>query len=230
VFTLSFSFFGTPVGNVEWWKFAAKGYVSTDKNDPLSEIHIFPLTVGQVYGLNKGRPLETGEISFYFGVEGNQTFRKSRLNGSFYYTTMLPNIIDLTFRNPNRLRLFPVIKLGAEYWDEMNDRNNPEQLQKGGKIGGELYYYIPIMGKYSLLVEGNFGFTFGKEFKEKNKVNDFISQFNLTLGYEIPGADLKVLATYSFGQNDINFVEDTRLLLGLAIDLFNSVNSSGNKQ
>jgi hypothetical protein len=224
IFLLDFSFLGTPLENIEWWKFATKGCISTDKNDPISEIQIFPLTVGQVYGLQKGKPFETGEIRFYFGVEGNQTFKKSRLNGSFYYTTMLPNIIDLTFGSKDRLRLFPVVKIGAEYWDEIKDEIDNNELKRGGKIGGEIYYYIPIMKKYSLLVEGNFGFTFGKEFKEKNNVNGFISKFDFTLGYEIPGADLKVLVTYSFGQNDINFIEDTRLLLGLAIDLFSSIN------
>ncbi len=226
VFALSFSYFGTPVESVEWWRFAAKGYVSTDKNDPISEIHLFPFTVGQVFGLEKGKPFETGEIRGYFGIEGNQTFRKSRLNASFYYTTLLPNFIDLTFGSSNRLRLNPVLKFGAEYWDEINDNTKPDALQKGGKIGAEIYYYIPVMENYSLLVEGNFGYTLGKKFKEKNNVNDFISHFNVTLGYEVPGSDMKVLATYTFGQNDINFTEDTRLLLGLAINLFKSVNGT----
>ncbi|MFA5804458.1 MAG: hypothetical protein WC879_07420 [Melioribacteraceae bacterium] len=223
VFALSFSYYGTPVESVAWWRFAAKGYVSSDKNDPISEIHLFPLTVGHVFGLENGKPFETGEVRGYFGIEGNQTFRKSRLNASFYYTTLLPNFIDLTFGSPNRLRLNPVIKFGAEYWDEINDNTKPDALQKGGKIGVEIYYYIPVMENYSLLVEGNFGYTLGKKFKEKNNVNDFISHFNVTLGYEVPGSDMKVLATYSFGQNDINFTEDTRLLLGLAINLFKSV-------
>ncbi|GEM_PF-2691093 len=223
VFALSFSYYGTPVESVAWWRFAAKGYVSSDKNDPISEIHLFPLTVGQVFGLEKEKPFETGEIRGYFGIEGNQTFRKSRLNASIYYTTLLPNFIDLTFGCSDRLRLNPVFKFGAEYWDEINDNTKPDALQKGGKIGAEIYYYIPVMENYSLLVEGNFGYTFGKKFKEKNNVNDFISRFNVTLGYEVPGSDMKVLATYSFGQNDINFAEDTRLLLGLAINIFKSV-------
>ncbi|MHB9041759.1 MAG: hypothetical protein ACYC4T_13990, partial [Melioribacteraceae bacterium] len=87
-FIFNFSYFGTPASSVPWWVFATKGYLSTNKNDPLSEIHIFPLTIGQIFGLDKGKPFETGEIRCFIGIEGNQTFRKSRLNGSFYYTTM----------------------------------------------------------------------------------------------------------------------------------------------
>ena len=222
-FAVSFSFFGAPLDEVPWWTFAVKGNVSTDRHDPVSELRLFPITVGQVFGLEKGRPLETGEVRFFVGIEGEQSFKKKRLNGSLYYTTLLPNLADLTFGRANRLRLFPVVKLGVEYWDELNDAGLPGPLEKGGKFGGELYYYIPVMDHYSLLVEGNFGFPFGGGFKRKYNVNDFISRFDVTLGYEVNGADLKVLAKYSFGQNDISFVEDTRILLGVAVDFFNLV-------
>jgi len=222
-FALSFSFFGVPLDEVPWWTFAVKGNVSTNKHDPVSELRLFPITVGQMFGLEKGKPLQTGEVRFLVGIEGEQSFKKKRLNGSLYYTTLLPNLVDLTFGKANRLRLFPVIKLGVEYWDELNDADLPGPLEKGGKFGGELYYYVPVIDHYSLLIEGNFGFPFGGGFKKKYNVDDFISRFDVTLGYEVNGADLKVLAKYSFGQNDISFVEDTRILIGVAVDFFNLV-------
>jgi hypothetical protein len=156
-------------------------------------------------------------------VEGDQPLKRTRINGSLTYTTMLPNLIDLTFGSQKRLRLKPVVKLSVEYWDEINDYAVPDKLLKGGRIGGEIYYFVPVMERYSLLVEGNVGFILGDQFKKKHGAEDVVSRFDISLGYEVPDADLKILAKYSFGQNDISFMRDDRLLLGLAIDLFRMV-------
>lgn len=217
-FVLTYSYFGTPLENLSWWAFAAKGYLSTNKQDPLTEIKIYPITIGHVYGLDAGQPLKTGEVRIWLGLDGNQSLRRSRLNASFYCTTLFPNFVNLSYGN-DRLRLKPVVKLGIEVWDELEDGGIPGDRMTGGKIGGELYYYVPIMKNYSLLIEGEFGYLFGADLKQKYGTPDFINRFDATLGYELPNADLKVIAKYSFGQNDINFERDDKLLLGLAIDI-----------
>jgi len=222
-FVLTFSYFGVPVQSAPWWSVAAKGQLSTNKQDPLSKLAFFPLTVGRWFGLDEGGMFSTGELRAWIGLEGDQPLNKTRINGSFTYTTILPNIIDLTFGDQRRLRLKPVIKVSAEYWNEINDDRVPDNLQKGGRIGCELYYFIPVMERYSFLIEGNVGFILGDTFKKKHNADDVVSRFDVTLGYEVAGADLKVLAKYSFGQNDINFQRDDRLLLGLAIDLFKTI-------
>jgi hypothetical protein len=224
-FILSFSYFGIPVQSTPWWSVAAKGQISSNKNDPLSKIGFFPLTVGQTFGFEEAKPFTTGEIRAWFGVEGDQPLKRTRINGSLTYTTMLPNLIDLTFGSQKRLRLKPVVKLSVEYWDEINDNVLPDKLLKGGKAGGEIYYFIPVMERYSLLVEGNVGFILGDQFKKKHGAEDVVSRFDISLGYEMPDADLKILAKYSFGQNDISFMKDDRLLLGFAVDLFKMVSS-----
>jgi hypothetical protein len=45
----------------------------------------------------------------------------------------------------------------------------------------------------------------------------------ISLGYEIPGSDMKALVTYSTGENDINLINDNRIILGVAIDFLQSV-------
>ncbi len=220
-YIVDFSFFGGTFEKLPWWRFAAKGSINSNKQDPLSEIRVYPFSVGEVFGLEHGRPFETGEVRMHLGIEGTQTFKYHRLNGSIYYTTLIPNLVDLTYGYQNRLRLLPVVKFGVEYWDELKDDANGGTLKKGGFFGGEIYYYIPVLDHYSLLLEGKWGIPLGGEFKSKNSVNDFIGQFDVTLGYELSDSDVKILAKYSFGQNNVNFVEDTRVLLGLAMNFLN---------
>lgn len=214
IFSATFRYYDRPFSSMPWWMVHARGYLSTDSNDSLSEVSIYPLTVSRLRGLDGPWPTE---LRGSLGIEGDQRFRRSRLNANGYLSTLTPNLIDLTGGVP-RLRLKPVIRVGFEYWHEFDDHGHPLGNKKGGKIGGELYYVIPVLKNYMLLIEGEVGAPLGAGFKQKYRTGDLIKRFDMTLGYNIPGGGLQIMAKYSFGKTDVLFREDSKLFIGILLD------------
>jgi len=94
-------------GNV----FFAKGTISTDKGEPLSNLLIYPITISKHFEMPAlGYP---SNIVGKIGVEGNQDFSTSIINFNLYSESIIPNIVDLAY-GENRLRLKPILKIGAK--------------------------------------------------------------------------------------------------------------------
>jgi hypothetical protein len=192
-------------GNV----FYAKGTLSTDKEDPLTSVLIYPVTCSQFFKMPAfGYPSNVvGQI----GLEGSQDFSASRINLNVYSESIIPNIIDLTF-GENRLRLKPILKIGAKGLFELKTAA-PAGKTNHAEIFSELYYYVPVMKNYCLIVEGNACWL-------NDGTNRVRNSFSFTMGVEIPGTSLKTMAKYSVGENDVNLSYDSNLVLGLVMDIF----------
>ncbi|GAH40111.1 unnamed protein product, partial [marine sediment metagenome] len=160
-YTLSFAYFHTVKSNfLDWNTILVKGQVGTDKNDPLNRLYIYPINLN-LYSSSK----ILSQIFAQVGVESNQQFTNGRLSANLYWQGIIPNFIDLT-EQKNRLRLKPVLKFGIKGFKEFdNTRGGPNELS--GEAYAEIYYYIPILDYYSLLLEGNAFYVFSEKITPK---------------------------------------------------------------
>lgn len=207
VYHLSFNYHA-PLPLWRRLNWAITGRLSTDKRDPLNRIALFPLNFNR-FAFNETLPYEYGA---QIGIESNQDFTFQRINFTGYFQSLIPNFIDLSY-GENRLRLRPVVKFGLKGLLEYEERAGREK-NKDIQIFSEIYYFIPILDIYSLLVEGT---VFSNPTADDSEIH---YQFDFTLGANVPGTGFKVMAKYQTGQNDINRIEDSQLLLGLLIDIF----------
>lgn len=208
------------------WTFSASGYLSTDRDDPHSELNIYPITIGHIFNLEDAKPFKTFELRSGLGIEGDQAFDRARLNGNMYVSTLFPNLVNLTNGN-NRLRLKPVIGAGIELWQELDDNKAIGKNRSGGKVSSEVYYFIPVLDRYSFLIDGEISVPFNGKLKKKYNMDDVFPRFDITFGYDMPGDKLKVMAKYSLGQADVRFTEDSKLFLGLVMDIFQVAGGTG---
>lgn len=197
---------------LKWNTVAVKGQISTDSDDPLSRFHIYPVNVN-LYSSRRIPMNIVGQL----GLEGNQKFTNGRFNANLYWQGITPNLIDLT-QGKHRLRLKPVLKLGVKGFQEFDNNRDESSNELSGEAYAELYYYIPILEYYSLLLEANVFYVFSNEIMPEREIR---WNYDATLGIKIPGTDFKIIAKYSFGENDMNFVKDDKLLLGFAMDILN---------
>lgn len=218
-FVVTFQFYKVPFTSMPWWTMYGSGYLSTESETPHTKLELYPLSAGMLRGVETGEPFRTFELRASAGIKGVQTLATSRANEGLYLTVLVPNVLDLT-GGEARLRLKPIISLSAEMWQELDDGGVPGDLENGGKAGIDLYYYVPILDKYSALVEGQLSAPFG-DIKEKYQTHDTLYRFDVTLGYQLPLESTKLVAKYSLGANDITFTYDSMFLIGLAADIFN---------
>jgi len=215
-YNLSFEYYDRPWSSAPWWAIHATGLISTESDNPYSRLDIYPVAVGSRSGLANGSPFRTHELMASLGVQGDQSWRYQRAALDLNYSTLTPNLVNLT-GGAHRLRLKPVITLGVQLWHEFNE-DEAVGNDAGGRVGGELYYYIPVMSRYSILLVGEFGLPFGK-IKDKLDAPDSYGKLDITFGLEVI-EDLKLIAKYTVGQNDLTFTDDNQLLLGLTADMF----------
>lgn len=193
----------------KYFSYSATGRFSTNKDDPLNKFSFYPVS-GNYLSFNRTLPLE---ISFMLGVEGNQNFTKQSGSGIVSMQAIIPNLIDFT-GGANRLRLKPILKLGLKGLLEY--RNQNLEKENASQLFSEFYYYIPVYDVYSILIQGN---AF-KNFSGRNSGSKWLYQYNLTLGLEVPTVGFKLIAQYTQGSNDINYLYDSQLILGLMMDIF----------
>lgn len=197
------------IKRINWNTFAIKDRVSTQKTNPLNLFYIYPININ-LY-TNARNPMQ---VVVQSGIEGNQQFTNGRVSANLYWQGIIFNFIDLTDKH-RRLRLKPVVKLGIKAFKEFDNTRN-ESNKWSGELYSEFYYFIPILENYSLLLEGNVFYEFGEiASNQKLRLN-----YDATFGVKIPKTGFKVIAKYSAGENDVNFVRDDRLILGLIMDLF----------
>jgi hypothetical protein len=179
----------------------------------LNEFALYPIYLNKIFFPEKAVPAY--EISLLAGMESNQKFTMQRMAVAGCVQSLIPNLIDFT-GGANRLRLKPVIKIGLKGLFEYQDKRLNQSKDNDGQAFAELYYYIPVFKTYCVLIEGN---AFNV-FTGKNSGLGWKYKYNLTFGVEIQGTELKVIAKYSQGENDVNFIYDSQLLLGLMLDFF----------
>jgi len=196
---------------LDWNTVAVKGRISSDSESPLSRLQIYPINVN-FYSTLRPPMQVVGQAGF----EGNQKFTNGRISADFYLQGIIPNFVNWT-RGENRLRLKPVLKIGVKGFQEFDNTRDESENQLSGETYAEFYYYVPILEHYSLLLEANAFYVFSDEVAPDQKIR---WNYDATLGIKIPGTDFKVIAKYSFGENDVNFVRDDELLLGFVVDVF----------
>lgn len=192
--------------------FYTEGLLSTNSSDSLNYLMVYPLNYNF---LNKGNEL-VGQL----GVEGDQTFSNYRVTGNFYWNGLIPNVVDLTF-GENRLRLKPVMKLGVKFYKEFGNSRVPmyNENEFSNQIFGELFYHIPVMKIYSIILEGKAFYDFSSSINPDRNIN---YNFSATVGIDIPKTDFKTIFKYTKGNNMVSSQSDDYLMLGLLVDLFKS--------
>jgi hypothetical protein len=212
-YSMKFNYHSIYSSKAKWISWQAHGRISTKDNDPLNEFALYPIYLNQIFFPEKILPAY--ELSLLAGLESNQKFTMQRIIVTGSIQSIIPNLIDFT-GGANRLRLKPVVKIGAKGLFEYQDKRLDQSKDNDGEVIAELYYYIPVYKTYCVLIEGN---AFNV-FTGNNSGFGWKYKYDLTFGVEIPGTELKVIAKYSQGENDVNFIYDSQLLLGLMLDFF----------
>lgn len=190
--------------------FYGEGLLTTDSDDTLNYVSLYPIS----YNFSKSK----SEIIAQLGFEGNQTFKNYRVAGNIYWQGLLENLVDLTF-GEDRLRLKPVIKIGAKFYREI-ENNRPVEFEDNefsNQVFGQLYYYIPIKKQYSLILDGNAFYDFNTSVNPDEEVK---YNYTVTLGIEIPKTHLKTILKIVGGENGITYQKDQLLMIGFMADLF----------
>ncbi len=190
----------------------AKGRVSTNAKDSLNFIYFYPLNVPLLRSRDRAHQL-TGQA----GIEGNQKFSTGRFTANFFYEGIIPNFINLSYGH-NRLRLKPVLKAGVKFYTEFeNNRGVMGSNEDSNQLFGELYYFIPVLKNYSLIVNVGAFYDFDSDV---NPSDDISFNYDIALGVDIPNTEFKTIFKYSNGENDVNYMDGEILQLGLIMNIF----------
>lgn len=188
--------------------FFSEGRVSTIPADTLNYLKIYPLNMN-IYTDD----LLRHHAVLRSGIEADQLFSTVRVNLGLSVESIIPNLIDLSYGH-NRLRLKPVVSAGVSFYNELRV---PDEREKQSEFlfHGEIYYYIPIMQAYYLLLHGRTFYDTGRD-----AADAWNYQASVALGLEMKFAPATLIAKYVFGVNEITFERDDQLLIGFAMDLF----------
>lgn len=184
------------------------GILTSKANDAVSHIRLSPI----VYPLMKDN-----NVFIKAGYELNQSGTEQRALGSLLYQGLLPNAVDLT-EGSNRLRVKPLAKCGVNLLYYTRSIDSLLAKNPLAEAFLSLYYYIPVLEKYSITLQGTMFARSDKDFNFLRKNASW--SWDITLGYDVPGLGTKVMAKYSCGNNDITFRKDDKILLGLLVDFF----------
>lgn len=211
-FALSFDYlFSKPYGkNKNGLFFFSEGRLSTNKFDSLNFFRILPINANIWSQKNA-----LYHFAANAGLEANQQLSMVRVLAGVKFEGIIPNLIDLTY-GYDRLRLKPVITAGINYYNEVRVPEG-QNKQNAFLLSGEIYYYVPVMDSYYLLVQGKTFYDTGK--KQADAWNYNVS---LALGLEFPSAPATILAKYVFGANEVTYERNDQLLIGFAMNLFSS--------
>ena len=148
------------------------------------------------------------------GNESDQSFINKRVVVDASINMIVPNLVNLTTAQSNRLRLKPVITAGLKgYYDYSNDITS---FTSGlAHIDGS--YYIPVFNNYAIILEATSFYDFSKE---RNPLKKIQGNYSITLGAEIPKTGFKAMFKYTDGKTDINFKQGSIISIGLLMDFF----------
>jgi hypothetical protein len=191
-----------------YWNFDAR--VSTDFSDPLNYINFYPVNI--LFENFHGKLPYQWKIKA--GNESSQDFQNKRvaLDGEFNF--IIPNLVNLTTAQSNRLRLKPVISAGVKGY---YDYSNGIDAFASGQAYLTGHYYIPVFTNYAIIVDGGGFYDFSDE---RNPGKSIFGNYSITLGAEIPKTGFKAMFKYVNGRTDINFKQSSIISLGLLMDFF----------
>ena len=191
-----------------YWNFDAR--VSTDFSDPLNYINFYPVNI--LFENFHGKVPYQWKIKA--GNESSQNFQNKRvaLDGEFNF--IIPNLINLTTAQSNRLRLKPVISAGVKGY---YDYSNGIDAFASGQAYLTGHYYIPVFTNYAIIIDGGGFYDFSDE---RNPGREIFGNYSITLGAEIPRTGFKAMFKYVNGRTDINFKQGSIISLGLLMDFF----------
>jgi hypothetical protein len=187
-----------------------KGRWSTDRNDKLNYVQFYPLTI--LF------PQTSWRVAASTGVEtGYQGFGKlgrGTLKGEVQFR--LPfNPVDLTLGMP-RWRINPVVNLAVQGNVAWANVKPPDSLKNSLDASVEVRYDMPVARSYYLQTKAKgYYSTVTKQFQY---------QYEFSLGYIAEG-NVRIMAYYKQGFQEVSYQFDRQLLLGFAFDMLNqSVN------
>lgn len=183
-----------------------KGRWSTDNQDVMNYTKFYPATI-----LFNG---SSSRFSLMAGVEtGYLGFRKQgrgAVKGEFQFR--LPfNPIDFTLGTP-RWRINPVMVLSGQWNTGWSDVKVPDSLKSSFDVRAAIRYDIPVGKNYYLQtsVIGNYSTVTEKL--------DY--SYEISLGY-IANGEVRIMALYKQGYQEVTYQYDRKLLLGFAFDILN---------
>jgi len=185
---------------------AIKGRWSTDRDDKLNYIQLYPLTAL----VN----LAVGRLAFLSGVEtGYRGFaREGRGNVKAVMQIRVPyNPIDLTLGSP-RGRLNPVLTvgfLGNLGWSDIQVSN---EKKRSAEAFLTVRYDIPVADTYYLQSEVTGEYS--------SETHELQYRYDISLGY-IADGNIRIMAQFKQGHQVVSHVFDKQLLLGFALDVLN---------
>jgi hypothetical protein len=202
---LNFSFFTELIPGIPA---QISGILSNKVSDVANRISIAPVIV---------RPWSSQDIYGLIRYETNQQASERRIAGTVYYQGLIGNFVNLS-EGFHRLRLKPFISTGVQVLYYFTAQDSLIVKQPLYEPFANIYYYIPIHERFSLLFEGSI-------FWRSDKNANFIAsnaqyQMDITLGYEIPGAGTKIMTKYSYGVQNVSFQRDDKVIVGLLVDFF----------
>jgi hypothetical protein len=197
-FDLSFELFNNAISEIS-------GLISDKKNNPSSLLRLAPIVFDSL--------LYNFQSKLFY--ESTQSSESQRVGTTISKTILINNFVDLR-KGYNRLRLKPILSFGVNFvyytktkQIEFDDPFNYELFMN-------VYYYIPILDKYSAIIDG--GFVLKRNKEGKHTLEDADHKISLSLGYETT-KETKVLLKYVSGFNGISFVKDERMLFAFIFDL-----------
>lgn len=178
----------------------AKGRMSTNSGNPLNYSEFY---------LSYRRP--GADLFVEAGRIGRQDFSTNSLRLNLGLETLLPNLVDLTGGSP-RLRLKPYLKAGLAFQKNFGTDNAFGNDELNLMVTAEGYYYIPLGEQFFtvVMVDGNYSDAFRND--------KFRFAYDLSIGYQTPLNDLKLLFQVQSGENEVNRSASTRYLVGLLMN------------
>jgi len=182
------------------------GRWSTDREDRMNHVQLYPLTTMFNYGF--------GRLAFLSGVEtGYRGFSKE---GRGTFKTVLQvrvpyNPIDLTL-GTSRARLNPVLTVDLRGNLGWGDTKVSKDRQSSVEASATVRYDIPVGKNYYLQSEGTGEYS--------SETHELQYRYDVSLGYIADGS-IRIMAQYKQGHQEVTHMFDKKLLLGFAMDVLN---------
>ena len=180
--------------------------LSTNFGDSLNYVNFSPLNV------RKAWKNYTRELNLKLSNQSDQTFTTKSAAMTFSFRAIVPNFVNLTTATDNRLRLKPIIDIGAKGY---YDYSNGVTAYGSGQVFGKLYYYIPVYNNYSIIINGT---AFYDMATERNPDQKLSTNYSITIASEIGTSGYKAIVKYENGKSDISQKEGQAVVLGLLMD------------
>ena len=190
--------------------------LSTNTADSLNYISFSPINLAW-YSRNFARQLD-----LKLSNESDETFTNKRaaLDGSFQ--TIIPNFVNFTTPQDNRLRLKPIINIGAKgYYDYSNNMT----AYTSGQGYAKLYYYIPVYNNYSFIINGT---AFYDMSSQRNPGHRLSTNYSLVVASELPVTGFKAILKYENGKSDYDSKTGSTVIIGLMMDFLKDHKSLSN--